>query len=98
MIVSNSAYNVGSLTNTFSIVRSGITITQAIPVGTYNTTTLFDQLNTIWNPLNIDFLYDPNTLQVTISDMLGTPFKIDKALSNMRPVLGFTEAFNFDSE
>ena len=48
--------------------------------------------------MNIDFFYDPNTLQVTITDMLGTPFKIDKTLSNIRPVLGFTEAFNFDSE
>ncbi len=54
-IISNSAYNVGSQTNIFSIVRSGVTLSQAIPVGTYNTTTLINALNLIWNPQDIDF-------------------------------------------
>ena len=97
-IISNSAYNIGALTNTFSIDRSGITLTQALTTGTYNTTTLMSQLNTLWNPLNITFLYDPSTLKVTITDTTSTPFEINKELCNIRSVIGFTAGFDYNSE
>lgn len=97
-ILSNSAYNIGSQQNTFSIDRSGLTLTQAIPVGTYSEANLIDALNLIWNPLNIDFSYDPNTLKVTILDTTSTPFKLNKELCTVRTALGFTASYEYNSE
>ena len=97
-IISNSAYNVGSVTNTFSIIRSGITLTLGITSGTYNITSLISALNVIWNPLRIDFGYDPATLKVSIVEMDGVPFKINKELATLSTALGFTESFAYESE
>ena len=79
----------------FSIVRTGTTITLGIPPGSYTITTLITALNLIWNPLRIDFQYDPATLKVSIIELDGTPFKINKEAATLRTALGFTEGYDY---
>jgi hypothetical protein len=54
-IISNTTYNVSAVSNVFAIDRSGITTSQGIPVGTYTVNSLISALNTLWNPVDIDF-------------------------------------------
>jgi len=76
-IITNSVYNITAVTNVFGIIRSGVNINLGIPVGTYTINQLITALDLLWNPLDIDFYYDPNTLKVTITETNGIPFKIN---------------------
>ena len=65
-IMTNSVYNVTGVNNVFAITRTGVDVVIGISAGSYTIEELIDELNTVWNPTNIEFTYDAKTLKVTI--------------------------------
>lgn len=97
-IISNCVYNITNTNNIFSVTRGGLTVSLGIPAGTYTIEQLITTLNGVWLPEDIQFAYDSGTLKVSVQEMNALPFKINRLLSTMSGALGFTGAFNYDSE